>query len=388
MIPLPLAALLLSAQPAAAPPGPAQGATIVVRGERIGDLRRALRECLARNCPPNEDIDAATALAEAMFLNGRHGDARTVVRDSLGRNRGAARDYPEPVSELNRAYGRLSRQLGYDREARMAARNTLRALQAGLPVEDHRHFTARLELTQSLLAFSRYRELFAELDELEEKAREAGRDDVVAAAQLRRLWASYLAEPTKERAEQRLLAMTRSRDARRAIGARMLLVRIYGETRRRAEAEAMIAELGRTGGRRQLLYNPPFRLNQRSDESATHARTEAIELGGPITATLTTRLTGNYYNRWLEVGFWIRQDGSVEGLEIVRQSDRAGWADPLLSSIRGRRYAASTEAEPSYRLERYTYTSELDDSTRVRRHTGAARLEYFDLTDAATAPAG
>src|SRR5690349_6634013 len=131
-------------QPAA---GPEQN--VLVIGDREA-YRRRLAECLARRCPPNEDIDATTALAEVLFDEGEYREARSVLRASIGRNRDEAARYPEPVSDLYRATARVTRQLGFDQEAQRYTWQILSALRAGLPVEDHRHFTARLEIVESL----------------------------------------------------------------------------------------------------------------------------------------------------------------------------------------------------------------------------------------------
>jgi hypothetical protein len=69
-----LSALLQAASthaPAAVPPQNPDNQTIVVIGNRIQMYRDRLAACLARNCPPDEDIDATTALAEALFLTGQ-----------------------------------------------------------------------------------------------------------------------------------------------------------------------------------------------------------------------------------------------------------------------------------------------------------------------------
>lgn len=52
----PAAAIAQAEQPATA------DRTIVVTGQRILDYRDRLAACLARRCPPNEDIDATLAL--------------------------------------------------------------------------------------------------------------------------------------------------------------------------------------------------------------------------------------------------------------------------------------------------------------------------------------
>src|SRR5688500_16139748 len=167
---------------------------IIVTGIRIQDYRDRLRACLARGCPPNEDADATLALAEALFLNGDYEEGREAVHASLRRNRDEARGYPEPVSDLYRAHGRLSRHLGFDREALRSTHGILEALQEGLPTEDHRHFTARFELAEMQMAMGRIGAARRELDRLAQIARAAGREDVAIRAELRTLWFNYIAD--------------------------------------------------------------------------------------------------------------------------------------------------------------------------------------------------
>ena len=115
--------------------------------------------------------------------------------------------------------------------------------------------------------------------------------------------------------------------------------------------------------------------------AATEGRT------GLLTANLADRMLGNFDDKWIDVGFWVRADGRVEELEIVRRSADASWADPLLASIRGRRYAAGDAA--TYRLERYTYTSGFqhnDTGTHISGRSSRARVEYFDLSEGAAPP--
>jgi tetratricopeptide (TPR) repeat protein len=367
---LPAAAM---AQPREAPP---QGQDVVVTGIRIQDYRDRLAACLARRCPPNEDIDATTALAESLFVAGEYRDARTALRASIGRNRDEAARYPEPVSDLYRANARVARHLGLDQDAQTSTREILRALRAGLPQEDHRHFTARLEIAQSLIAFGQYDQARRALAELAERARAAGRDDVVASAELRGLWLSYLQAPTGS-AQRELAALSRSTDPRRSIGAKILLVRIYGERGQRARADALIAELGRSSQRRQLLFNPPFQLGT-EDLAPTH---DEVVRQGRTMDTSIGRNPGNMEDKWIDVAFWIQPDGSVTGLEIVRGDGARSWADPLLESIRRRRYSQAAGTEGTYRVERYTYTSglEMRAGSHIMQRSPRARVEYFDL---------
>lgn len=377
-----LCAAALAACPAEGPAQPAgePGQNVVVTGTRLQDYRDRLAACLARNCPPDEDIDATTALAEALFVDGEYREARTALRRSIGRNHDEAARYPEPVSDLYRANARVARHLGLDRDAQLSTGRILRSLQAGLPVEDHRHFTARLEMAQSLFAFGQYGPARRELEALAERARQAGRPDVAATAELRALWISYVENP-RGSAQRQLAALSRSSDPYRSIGARMLLVRIYNERGERARANALMAELGRGSRRRQLLHNPPFALA--IQEPATNSL--APQTVGSLQDSTLARRPGHMEDQWVDLGFWIQPDGSVTGLEVIRSEGALDWSEPLLESIRGRRYSQAADNDPAYRVERYSYTSgyESRGGTHIMQRSPRARIEYFDLTNGA-----
>jgi hypothetical protein len=354
--------------------------TIVVTGQRLQDYRDALARCIARHCPPNEDADATLALAEALFLNGEYHEGREAVRASLGRNRGQARGYPEPVSDLYRAHTRLSRHLGQDVDARRSAYGILSALQEGLPQEDHRHFTARLELSEYLMLAGNYNSARRELQELQRVARAAGREDVATLAELRMLWFQNMAYPESD-ARQRLLLMGRDTSPAnrvRSTGAKLMLARIYRHEHRQAEADALLAEVGRsfaTSGRRQLISAPQYTLQ------VTDPSTISGDLGEMFpSGNVLNRLSDNFEDKWIDVGFWVLPNGHVSDVEIVRADNNNGWADPLIESIHGRVYSEGTEA--SYRLERYTYTAPYErvTGTNIPRRSRRARVEYLDLT--------
>jgi hypothetical protein len=384
------ALIAAAASPALAQPRPTRGyqdpPDIVVTAQRLQDYRDRLAACLARNCPVNEDADATLALAEALFLNGTYGEARRLVQASLDRNRRQASSFPEPVSDLYRAHTRLSRHLGYDEAGLRSAHGILNALQAGLPVEDHRHFTARLELSDIEMLSGRYRSARRELSDLAREALAVGRRDVATIAWLRMLWFDYMYDPHGG-AKAELIRRSRLTDpAQRieAVGARILLARIYRSERDDARANALIAEIGRGGSaaRRRLIHEPSYQLNQmevrlEGDQSID----DAIRYGNTL-----SRLTVNYEDKWIDVGFWVLPDGHVSGLEIIRRGSGVDWADPLLTSIRGRLY--STAPEASYRLERYTFTAIMQTATgtRIPRHSPRSRVEYLDLTVDGEAP--
>ncbi|MEA3028958.1 MAG: hypothetical protein QOG13_283 [Sphingomonadales bacterium] len=371
--------LLASAAAPAQQPALADGEpeTIVVTGQRLQDFRDALARCLARNCPPNEDADATLALAEALFLNGVYAEAHAAVRASIDRNRGQARNYPEPVSDLYRANTRLSRHIGLDREARTSAFEILNSLQAGIPQEDHRHFTALLEIAEIQMLSGNFAGARRELTRLARAARAVGREDVAIIAELRDRWYELIAAPGSTSAMSDLIEWSRRTEPAqrmRATGARLLLARVYRSEGDNARADALLAEIGRTtrmSAARRLLSAPRYQLLQYD--------VNRFE-GEPTGSNVLNRVTENYEGKWIDVGFWILPNGRVSGLELLRSGANPGWADPLLGSIRGRLYSEGSEA--TYRMERYTMTAGFDTTTgsRIQRRGPGARVEMLDLT--------
>lgn len=362
-----LAAATASDQPA----GETQ--PIVVTGERLSDLRARLEACLRRNCPPNEDIDATLALAEGEFLNGDYERAERWIRESIGRNQRHRRAYAEPVSDLYRSQGRVQSHQGRDQLAAQSTYEILRTLRAGIPAEDHRHFTARFEIVQMELRAGNRNGALRELRELIAQAEAAGRSDVVRRARMRELQLAYTLAPygTNERRLVQLAHSVNPEERFEAVSARLFLAREYRDKGQIARADEMLAGIPRgDGDTRALRYAPPIRL------------TATLTDNGPNPGILPGMDRDNFENAWIDVAHWIGPDGRVESVEIVRQGANASWAEPVLASIRGRQYEPSNDSAPSYRLERYTYTATRGTRTgsRLMARTGTARVEYLDLT--------
>lgn len=389
------AALILSAcalltAPALAQQPEAQGQSVTVTGQRLQDYRDRLAACLARRCPVNEDVDATMALAEALFLQGDYREARTAVRGSIRRNRDAAASFPEPVSVLYRVQARLARNIGLDQEARQASFNILNALQAGIPQEDHRHFTARFEIAETQMMSGNFPGARRELQRLIQAARAAGREDVVTFAELRDLQYELVAFPASDARGrlQQWARLTGPAQRVRSVGARLILASMYRADGDAARADAILADVGRDyrgGARRRLLHSPPYALMHqgiRLPEDTNIADAATYDASRTL-----SRLPPNVEDAWVDVGFWILPNGRVSGTEILRRGSDAAWARPLLDAIRGRVYAAA--AEPTYRLERYVYTAgyERVSGTRLATRSPYARIEYFDLTDGSERPA-
>lgn len=378
-----LLAATLAFQSGALPEGAGSEAQIIVYGQRLDDHERALAACLARSCPPDEDIDAALAYAEALFVDGGYERARSVVADALGRNRRHARAYPEPVADLYRSQGRIARHLGRDEEAVRAGWATLRTLQAGLPDEQHRHFSALLELSDIYVATGDRGRAFIRLAELRAQASRAGRSDVEAVALLRELWMQHSWAPhgTTRSRIARIAAGEEGDEPTLVDGARFLLARIARAEGDDAESARLLEglEVASGGaGDRALLHCPPIPAGGGARGLATPDMDDVAAAGLGL-----VEVVGDW---WMDVGFWVLPDGTVDEVEILRQSGRSGWSAPITRAIAGRLYAPAGDAD--YRIERYTYTASRERPTgsRIAVRMGDHRVEYLDLTGRPDAP--
>lgn len=369
--PLLAASFPLAAQPASPPAG--QPDEIIVTGRRLSDTERALAECLARKCPPDEDIDASLAHAENLFVAGEYQRARATTKASLGRNRKAAAKYPLPVSDLERANGRLSAHLGEGFDYQYSTFGIRRALKQGLPGDDPRLVGANLEIADMLVATGRNTLARQTYAAAEKDALKIGRRDLAATARLRSAWIDHIEEDDFN-TKRKLAAIAASTDPMERVprlAALVLLARLDRKDGKFEASDALIRELGSLKLKQPaLLYSPDFDLAARNN--------------GVTSSVSVQTSTDTFDDKWIDVGFWVKPDGRVGDLEVLRQSGPTTWAAPLLGSIKGRIYSTSDAngADGVYRVERYSYTSlwSRRTGTRIRQRGQNARVEFLDLT--------
>src|SRR5204862_4808941 len=98
-----------------------------------------------------------------------------------------------------------------------------------------------------------------------------------------------------------------------------------------------------------------------------------------MVANLADRMTDNFDDQMIDVGFRIKPDRTVADVQIVNRRGSPGWDTPLVQSISGRRYAIAEDGSETYRLERYTYTSQRRitglTATRISNRPPRGRLE-------------
>lgn len=81
----------------AAPTVDREPPTIVIQARRAEE---DLAACLARNCPPDEEIEAALDAAVQQFADGRYVDAKRVLGRTVARHRGHATENPRLFASL------------------------------------------------------------------------------------------------------------------------------------------------------------------------------------------------------------------------------------------------------------------------------------------------
>jgi hypothetical protein len=390
-MPLALLSSLLLAATAVPPSGPQTEQTIIVTGRSLQDTERALRECLARKCPPNEDIDASLAHAENLFVAGKYLDARRTTLAAIGRNHRFRKTYPIDVSDLYRANARISAHLGEGRDFEFSTTEMHRTLGDAFPKTDWRVIDADLEWADMYAAFGRVKRSREVFREAERQAEAAGRPDLAGIARVRQAWL-FEAEGDTWLARQALekLAADRSPTGHlQRIAALVLLARLDRKEGKLDSSAALIEELRAAHTREPLLlFAPKIDLFPRmpegdgADGNPVSGAESTATLAHFTASPLTMMPTDTFEDRWADIGFWITPEGKVRDVEILRILGSANWTKQLLTAIGGRVYSPTDDPGGSYHVERYSYTSRYVDMTgsRMRQRSPNARIEYVDLT--------
>ena len=155
----------------------------------------------------------------------------------------------------------------------------------------------------------------------------------------------------------------------------------------------MLAELSHDLEQPLLIYSPPYDALEQQISGGSEFRAAPIpgpsgpksvrnfQLGG---WSSTKRIEPNFDDLWIDVGFRVAPDGTVEDMEVLRSRGDQFWTAPLLASIGARRYTPGKAGDPdSFIVERYTYTAgyESKTGTRLSGRSPEGRMEYLDLRE-------
>jgi hypothetical protein len=379
-MPIGLLALILAAPVASPPAGP----SITITGHRLSDYQAALDQCVAARCPPLQDIVASVRYAEALFKSGDYSGSRAVLSKAVTRNQGAGAVEPSALSQLYVAQATVAAHFGEQRDVEHATFASARVTHDFMPDGSPDRLWADLRVADYRLVHERFGG-DAAFAKVASEARAAGHPDIAAAADLHRAWGLHLHRD--DVAAERLLASltTVQGDVARPyrVAARVLTARIARARGDKAATDAMIAALQNDPdkGAPTLVYSPPY---AKPTDPVHHDPFE-------VTADTQTRSGDVRGLLWVDIGFGIRDDGTVATPEVLRSSRTSGWASPLLKMVGARRYTPSTgndETPGHYRVERYTLTADFGTpiGSLIRRRVSTPRFEQLDLTDGNVPP--
>jgi hypothetical protein len=359
---------------------------IIVIGQSLKDTEKALRDCIARGCPPDEEIRAALTHAENQFITGDYRDARSTLSKTVGRNRKHGEEFPIEVSDLFRASSRIAEHLGEGDLFRLSVLDMRDTLRGALPDNDARVMVAQIEVGDSRAKLGYPKEAVRIYENVAEKAAAAGHGRVATFANLRRLMLEYQMGDDVDSVGDKQKAI----DGLRAIAAKpMAGAEDFGMI-----AEVTLARIDREGGKSESTaaivkrfadkggVNRPILL---SSEPIKKPDTDGMDQkGGNVLASSQ----GNLEDRWVDIGFWVNANGLPSDIEILRSSGNTGWVKPVSASIASRIYAPlkakEGEAAPGfYMVERYTLTARYLDEvtgTRIRQRSAETRIERIDIT--------
>lgn len=356
--------------------------TITVTATRLEDLATAAKRCEQYGCAPREDIAVSVAYGSALFDAGKYLDAKRWLAAAVGRNKHSARAEPLAVSQLYTAQATLAAHEGDQRTVRRAtwaSRNVITD-SAGLPAAAR--LNAEFRLADWQLRAGETNEAQSRFAAIAADAAAAGYPALAGLAELRRAIALHaLNRRSDSRALLESLA-TRSSpgtdDVRRAalaLAARLAF--IIGDT---AAADGYVARLAEIAPGPEPVLVSSQQLPSPTAQQATDGFSPVFIDRGPQSSALAGL-------RWVDIGFWIKPDGSVDDAAILRGSPRLGWAQPLLGSIGARRYSAST-GTGSYRVERYTLTADYSTpvGSLIRRRGANPRFEMMEMSAEPPAP--
>jgi len=361
---------------------------IVVTARSLKDTESDLKACLARKCPPDQDIKASLAHAENQFVEGNYRDARSTLVNALGRNRKHKGQYPIEVSDLLRANGNVAAHLGEANVYRLSVLDMRDTLKSALKSNDYRVFGAEIEVADSRMKLGYLDEASDKYLEVEKRALAVGLPQVAAIARLRDLSLRVQraeTEKTEFRKKEALDGIDAFLNAPTGgsedikIAAEILKSRLDRASGNSETADRLIARYAALGGtnRPVLLYSTPIKMNEAQAARAMAGGSDLNRIGTQVVE-----------NRWVDVGFWIGVDGKVDAPEILRNKGDTDWADVVLKAIKTRIYAPlKMEGDDAslgvYAIERYSLTAQYENDvtgTRIRQRSPVARIERTDLT--------
>lgn len=346
---------------------------IIVTAER--KTQEALAECLARQCSVREDAIASIKHAQAQFAAGDYPDARITLRAALRRNGDAIDKDPRAVSALWYALGRVTLHNGDMDEFRKSAMRAGAILDQSTIVTPHERVLGGTQIADALLMSGDVHGAVRRYRSMAENARERGEKKYAELLEIRALNAQSLlaGRGSTKRAVTRMLNEEQLSNAAQ-LTALSLAANLQDRKRPPDQILAKIP-VQATNAPVQLIWSPRTPLRELVDRDGGNI--------GLMTGLSPQSSDLGHYS-WADIGFWIRPDGRVESVEILRESGRNSWSGGIANLVQSRRYAPfqAEAGDPGhYKIERVSLTREMltPIGSLIRRRAGKPSFRWEDM---------
>jgi hypothetical protein len=362
---------------------------ITVTGKRLVDEYAA---CVRGGCSPLRDAQVSIAFAELQFREGQYLKAKYILSAAVRRNRDHAGTAPKPVAALYEAYATAALHEGDQDSYKRAVAGRVRTLRENLPASDPAVVTASPALGDMWVKLGYYRQAEIAYRATERSALAAGEDRAAMLATLKRaaLASAMGRQAMAKRMVDAIAIVPAASEPAMAQMVRVVRFRIVARDADDDTMAALIREFRPTQGvMPALLSEPPYPV-----DAVAAANARARRFAGPD--IIPVRSSGLDGVEWIDAGFWVRPDGRVDEVEILRGSKSHPWDAGILAQISGRRYAPSaggTDASIAssggiYRIERVTRRSQyvMPVGSLITRRVADGGFETLDLTAPNTSP--
>lgn len=311
--------------------------------------------------------------ATEQFRNGRYEDSLKTLRQAIGRNKQYAAQMPGKISDLYATHADVASHYGTVSAYQSSTRSSSNILRKHLGTTHPATLASRSQVGDMLLA-SGMPELADQVyREAAQDAISSGQPKLAAYATFRRAWLSF-SEERDAQAENLLKQISSSQvnDAEVAQLVQVLRLRMALRKNDDKAVERLRSNWPSSpSAKLYILSQPPMPSMDPMAGRAIRQGSNATGAGQDVS--------------WMDVGYWVRPNGATDQVEVLRSSQDASWAQPILNVIAKRRYAPFL-LEPGspglYQINRYSLRRDFGSTTgsRIVGRYGAVRVVVADLT--------
>lgn len=332
---------------------------------------KVLADCLARKCPVREDAVASIKHAQSQFADGAYRDARLTLMASIQRNRGAEAQDPRAVSALWHALGRVTL---HDGDVTASRRATMRAgsiLARAKSLTDSERQQGAIQVADMMAVSGDATGAIRRYLAMSDRARAEGNRELANMLMLRALNVQSAGGGSDADAKLSRIANDPSVSSRVRMMAWSIIAKRKGAAPSDMDALLKTVPGAEPDEEPRLLWSPSDPLEQQARNVAREA-----ELGNTAILNLVQPRGADLRGKsWVDIGFWIRPDGTVAEPEVLRASGRVPWAAQVVEQFKLRRYAPIQKAsapEGLYKIERVTLTFDYATpiGSLIRRRSG------------------